>query len=394
MMKKIAIAGTVVVLAAMGAFAAFQFLGSPGQETGTPVAQAAEELQVQPLTDQLTDQVVVDGRVVPVQTADLSLPTGGIVAQVLVSEGQQVEAGQVLLRLQATQQEAALQLARAQLDRAQAQLVELQASARDQELANAQAVLDGAQARLDRVQNGPLSGEIQAAQAALAEAQASLQGVVEGPSDEQLIAAETELANAQAVLRQAQAAYDRVAGNPDIGARPEAVQLEQATNTANAASARLADLKAGARASDIAAARARVQRAQAQLDVLTASNPADVAEAEAAVRQAQAQLDLLQAGVRTETIAVAESEVKSAQAAVAQAEAALADTQLLAPFAGTVAALDVNVGESLSAGTPVITLADLTRWQIETEDLTEFDAVAVQPGGSVCSTFDALPDRV
>ncbi len=226
---------------------------------------------------------------------------------------------------------------------------------------------------------------------ALAEAQASLQGVLDGTSDQQVIAAQAELANAQSALRQAQSAYDRIAGDPEIGARPESLRLEQATNAVAAAQARLDDLKQGASASDVAGARARVQRAQAQLDVLSATNPADVAEAEAALRQSQAQLELIEAGIRPETVAVAEADVQAAQVAVAQAKATLADTELLAPFAGTIASLDVNVGEQIAAGSPVIRLADLSRWQIETEDLKESEAIGIQPGDKVTLTFDAIP---
>lgn len=388
-MKKLTLTLGIVVLTVVAVFAATQVMGR--QQGNAGVVEAAAAPQQAPAA-QPSSRVVVDGRVVPAQRSDLSLATAGVVAELLVAEGDQVQAGQPLLRLQAAQQRAAVDQAKAQISRAQARLQELKAGARAEEVAAATAVLDAAQARLDRIERGPLSAETAAAQAALAEAQAALQGVLEGASRQQLIAAEADLANAQAVVRQAQAAYDRVAGNPDIGARPEAVQLEQATNALNAAQARLDDLQRGASASSIAAARARVQRAQAQLDLLTASNPADIAEAQAAVRQAQAQLDLLAAGSRPETIAVAEADLQAAQAALAQAEAALSDTELRAPFAGVVASLDVNVGEPLSAGTPVLRLADLTRWQIETEDLTEFDAVGLQPGDAVTLTFDALPD--
>ncbi|MCO5243037.1 MAG: hypothetical protein M9927_04270 [Anaerolineae bacterium] len=74
-----------------------------------------------------------------------------------------------------------------------------------------------------------------------------------------------------------------------------------------------------------------MQRAQAQLDLLAATNPADIAEAESAVRQAQAQLDLVEAGVRDETIAVAEADVQAAEAALTQAQAALAEMELGRP---------------------------------------------------------------
>ncbi len=386
MNKKIVIAGGVIAVAAIGAFAVFR--PTPAQNTAqaTTVAPVAE-VRAQPKSG----DILVDGRVVPAQRSDLSLPVNGVLAELLVAEGDRVEAGQPLLRLKSTQQQSAVAQAEAQLARSQARLEELKAGAREQELASAQAVRDAAQARLDRIQKGALPAETAAARAGLAEAQASLQGVLDGTSDQQVIAAQAELANAQSALRQAQAAYDRIAGDPEIGARPESLRLEQATNAVAAAQARLDDLKQGASASDVAGARARVQRAQAQLDVLSATNPADVAEAEAALRQSQAQLELIEAGIRPETVAVAEADVQAAQVAVAQAKATLADTELLAPFAGTIASLDVNVGEQIAAGSPVIRLADLSRWQIETEDLKESEAIGIQPGDKVTLTFDAIP---
>ena len=54
--------------------------------------------------------------------------------------------------------------------------------------------------------------------------------------------------------------------------------------------------------------------------------------------------------------------------------------------------MDLSAGEQVVAGTPVIRLADLTRWQVETEDLTEFDAIGIEPGDAVTITFDAIPD--
>ena len=86
----------------------------------------------------------------PARVAGLSLPTGGIVAEVLVAEGEQVAAGQMLVRLDSARQAAAVTQAEAQLQRAQAALAELKAGLRDEERRSAQAALDAAQARLDR----------------------------------------------------------------------------------------------------------------------------------------------------------------------------------------------------------------------------------------------------
>jgi multidrug resistance efflux pump len=335
--------------------------------------------------------VVADAKVVPARSARLSLPSGGIVAEVLVEEGQQVTAGQVLVKLASGRQTAAVAQAEAQLRRGQASLVELKAGARAEELRAAQAVLDAAQARLDRIKRGPQPAEVAAATATLAEAQAALSKTLAGADEQQIIAAQAEYLNAAAALRQAQAAYDRVRGDANVGLRPEALALEQATNAHAAAQARLAQLKRGASPADIAAAQARVQRAQAQLDLLTAANPADVATAEAEVRRAQAQLDLLAAGARLAAIAAAEAEVAAAEASLAQTRIALAETELRAPFAGVVAALDARVGELVGPAHAVVHLADLSTLQIETDNLTELNVIRVREGAAATITFDAIP---
>jgi HlyD family secretion protein len=120
--------------------------------------------------------------------------------------------------------------------------------------------------------------------------------------------------------------------------------------------------------------------------------PSDLAEAEANLRSSQAQLDQLLAGPREQEIAAAEADVAAATAALQQALVTLADTELRAPFAGTVAELTINVGEQVSPNAPVARLADLSTWQVETEDLTELDVVGVNPSTPVSVTFDAIPD--
>ncbi len=41
---------------------------------------------------------------------------------------------------------------------------------------------------------------------------------------------------------------------------------------------------------------------------------------------------------------------------------------------------------------PVAWLADLSEWQIETDDLTELNVVNVEVGAPAAITFDAIPD--
>jgi multidrug resistance efflux pump len=209
---------------------------------------------------------------------------------------------------------------------------------------------------------------------------------------EQLIAAQAELDDAEAQLRQAQAAYDQVSWREDVGRLPESLQLEQANNAYRAAQARLDELNRGATAAEIASAQAQVRQAQAELDAIQVpARPSAIASAQAELRRAQAELDLLSAGARPEAIEMAQAEVASAQASLDEAKAALAETELRAPFAGTLVELTPAVGEQVSPGEPLVRLADLTVWQVETDDLTEFNVYKVVVGAPATIQFDAIP---
>jgi HlyD family secretion protein len=378
------LAGGIVVLAR----------GRASMPSGTASAEAQPAAQATANTagKEVDRAVVAKGALVPVQHATLSMATSGIVSEMLAKEGDRVEAGQVILRLQNQRQQAALAEADAGVASAQARLETLKAGARDQEISAAQAVLDAAIARLARLQEASRPEDLAATRANLAAAQAALQQLYKGPDENTRIAASADLANAQAAVQNAQAAYDKVKSQPDIALYPQSLQLEQATNTLNASKAHYNELFAQPGADQVAQATAHVKLAQANLDrLLNPATAAEIAEATAGVRQAQAQLDLLKAGARTEDIAAAQAAVAQAQAARQQAVASLADTDLHAPFAGTLAAIDVRQGEQVSAGTPVTEIGDLSRWQVETDDLSELDIVRVQPGQTVGLTFDAIP---
>lgn len=76
----------------------------------------------------------------------LTAPVGELISQVNVVEGQQVKAGEVLLRLDATSANARLALRQAELEQAKAKLAEAVTGARLEEIEKAKATLDGANA--------------------------------------------------------------------------------------------------------------------------------------------------------------------------------------------------------------------------------------------------------
>ncbi|MCB9157651.1 MAG: HlyD family efflux transporter periplasmic adaptor subunit, partial [Caldilineaceae bacterium] len=363
-------------------------LQPPTANVGTQATEATPQVN-EPVA--AVSSIIVDARVVPVQKADLSMSASGIVEAVLVQEGDAVEPDQVLLRLDASRQRVAVAQAQAELSRTQAQLEQLKAGPRPEQVASAQAALDAALARLERITAGAEAGNIDAARAQVSGAQAGLAKLLEGASEQQLIAARADQFNAEAEVRRAQHAYNDVKWRNDVGALPQAADLERATNNLEAAKARLADLESGPTQADLSSANAQIRQAQANLDALQATLPTDVAAALADVQNLEAQLELTKAGARAEEIKAAEAGVAAATAALQNALVSLADTELRAPFAGTVALVNVNPGEQVS-GAPVVQLANLEHLQIETEDLTELQIVDVNIGDKATLEFDAIPD--
>ncbi|MBL8099528.1 MAG: HlyD family efflux transporter periplasmic adaptor subunit [Anaerolineales bacterium] len=108
-----------------------------------------------------------------------------------------------------------------------------------------------------------------------------------------------------------------------------------------------------------------------QLD--TSILEAKVKEAEANLAAAQIQVKyLIRVGTDAKHLEVAENDVARAQALLDSANAILsAQSNLTAPFAGTIVSVNIAPSETVTPGQVVIVLGDLTAYQIETTDLSE-----------------------
>lgn len=116
-----------------------------------------------------------------------------------------------------------------------------------------------------------------------------------------------------------------------------------------------------------------------------------IKEAEANVIIAQTNvLYLRRSGEVQERIDAAKADVERAQAAVDIAKAQLAQLTLVAPFDGTIASVEISPAEIANPGQIIIVMGDLTHFQIETTDLSEKDAPAVQLGQTAKVFIDAL----
>ena len=376
----------VSVVIAAAVFAGYNFLSRASAQQEAVAAAGLEPMR--------QAEVKADAYVVPARYAGLSVIAAGRVTAIPATEGQAVKTGDILLALDDNIQQQALAQAEANVAVAKASLSQLKAGPRPEEIAQAEAVVAQARARLDGLANGPTPEQVATAHQAVMVAQANLDRVKAGPAPEQLNEAAAALASAEAAVRQAQSAYDKVAGQPDVGARPESLKLEQATNEFNRAKAAYQNLVNGATPAEIEVYRQQIAQAQASLNqVLAGATSADVDAARAQLQQAEAALALIKAGARPDAIAAAEAQVSLARAGVAQARASLDQMVLRAPFDGTVGAINVAVGEYLSPGAVAVRLGDTGAWAVETDDLTETEVVRLSVGDAVEVVVDALPGK-
>jgi HlyD family secretion protein len=353
--------GGVVTLAVTGA-----------GRTNNANQQASDKVEAAAPTPDKTE-VVASGRVVAATQAKVGFTTGGKIAEILVKVGDQVEPGQVVARLDSDQPRFSVAQAEARLKTAQARLDEARAGLRPEELSALDAQVSAAKAQVD------------AAQAQLDQARASLARLVAPPTELDLQEAQRRVDQAKDALWGAQAQRDAIGGQAQRGSgelEAAEARVKQSEVEVRLAEIALEKLQAGPTRQDIAEAKARVAQAEANL-----------AAAQADYDRTLANADQQKAGARSESIAVFEAQVREAQVSLDQARAELADTELKAPFAASVAELLANPGEAVNAGSPVVNLMDLAGMQVETTDLQEYDVARLKVGQPVKINVLAVPDK-
>jgi HlyD family secretion protein len=274
----------------------------------------------------------------------LNFATAGTVAEIFVREGERVRKGQPIARLDTTDLELAVR---------QAEVVYL-----TQQVVYSQTV------------QGPKPEDLAAARAALRSAQAALRALEQGPDPTDLEIARLNYEAAKNAIWQAQLTRDKTAGSPlsvPIDVDLARARVGQAELQAEITRLQYEKLKAGARSEQLEAAQAQVAQAQANLARLRPD----------ALTVERTRLQLEQARMQLE-----------------QARRRLEQATLLAPFDGTVIAVNIEIGQVVGAGLPggAIVLADLSDLYL---DLTvdEVDVVRLTEGMPVEITLDALPGR-
>jgi HlyD family secretion protein len=260
--------------------------------------------------------IAVSGRIEGDDSA-VAPKTSGKILEVTVREGDTVNAGQVIARLDDAQ-------VRAREDSARAAL------------ANAQAKVQGAHDQIAVLQEQLRENQLQTGQSTM-----DAEGRVR-QAEADLTAAQADLVQQQAALRLAEFNRDAYARLAKTGAASQQQGLQ-------------AEVQADQQAAVVAGSQRKVESARGALT--TAQANLDTPK----VRSAQTSGTEAQIAQQQSTIAGAKAETAQAQAELAEAEADRADLTVLAPFSGTVLTRAAEPGEVVQAGTAIVTLLDLSK---------------------------------
>ncbi len=306
--------------------------------------------------------------------------TSGRIAEMLVDRGDDVRAGDVLVRLD----DAVLQSQRLE----------------------AEAGLAAAHANLARVLAGARPEEIAAAEAALAQVEAQQEGADQAVIDARdaistPLSLNAEIDAARTQVHLAEQNVEMAKANLAETEIKHNVYAEQGGDVK-----RIWDLQLQAAQAAQVQAQAKLEGAQKYLNVLWSmrANPLTLeaqlhgAEmqsrlTEAQVETAQAALDELKAGPTEEQIAMAKAQVRQAEAAVRLVDAQIAQLTLTAPMEGIVTSRSSQTGETAAAGAPLLTIASLDEMTLVIY-IPENHIGQVRLGQEVEVRVDSFPERV
>jgi membrane fusion protein (multidrug efflux system) len=291
-----------------------------------------------------TDDAQVDGNLYQVS----SRVTGHVV-KVYVDDNQQVQQGQLLVEIDPTDYQVALQQAEADL-----------ASAR------AQAVQASTNVPITRTSVGTTvttsASDVNAVRDLVAQAQ------------KQVVAANAKVDQQRANAQRAQDDVDRYTPlvQKDVISKQ---QYDAAVSAAAAAKAAVAEAEANVLAQQSAVSNAQARLAQAQA---TSTQSVQNAPGQIRVEQSRA--------------AAAQAMVKQAQARVDQAKLNLSYTKIVAPTAGIVNKKNVQVGSNLATGQDLMTIIPLTDLWV-TANFKETQLAHMRPCQPVTLKVDAYGGR-
>ncbi|MCC6403123.1 MAG: efflux RND transporter periplasmic adaptor subunit [Fimbriimonadaceae bacterium] len=393
--------GALVAFCAFGGFAVQQF-----QKTMNAKKDKKPEVTVQ--RGEVSVSVIENGTLNAIKSVEVKSRVSGRVAKLLVDEGDEVEAGQLIAVIDPQETQLQVQQNAAQVRGAQAG-VERAGIEIEQRRVTAQTALQRAEATLRQVQlelkaqPTLTSAAVQAAESALVQAEESERQLISVTQSNARVTATTSVQDAQANLKNASDEMDRQRQLLDKGyvarrsVQEAEVQLQLAQSRLANAKESLSTLEASQNVERKLAAE-RVRQAEADLDRAKANSIQDgvkreqYRQAQAAVREARAQLKdvgALQASRRQQA-----ATVEQLSTVLRDGQRQLGETRIVAPISGVVTKRYMQIGElvaslnSFSAGSPIFRIEDRSKMLVKLQ-VNEIDVAKLRIGMPAKITVDA-----
>ncbi|MEH2079564.1 MAG: efflux RND transporter periplasmic adaptor subunit [Nostoc sp.] len=315
------------------------------------------QLTVPVAAQNVTLRITASGKVVPVQSVNISPKNPGVLSQLYVEQGDRIQQGQILARMDSASIEAQRSQYRANLAQSQAQLAQALAGSRPQEITQAKARLAQAQAQLAAAKAGNRPQEI-------------------AQSKSQVDAAQAKANYTSGQVKRYQYLYEQGAENKQL--------LDQAI-------------------SDDKSARASLEEIKKRLSLVqSGTRSEEIDQRQAAVNEARAALVLLEDGTRSEEIVQRQAAVASAEAQLKGVQVQLEDTIIRAPLSGIVTQKYAEPGAFVTPTTSASTSASATSSSIVAvargleilAQVPEADLGRIKQGQQVEIVADAYPDQV
>jgi len=421
-MKKIIIIVSIIVIVIGGYLIVRSISG--GDELSSVAVARGEVIQ----------NVSVTGTVISAKQIDLQFESSGKIRIIEIEVGDQVDVNQVLIRLDATELQAQLRASLAALDIAQAKLAQTLAGNRPEDIQVYQAAVDkaelevvnkeqalvDAQADADTNLNEAYEDALDACRTAYTIADQSLlitfvgirQEYFNGSSqlaigvrDRENIA-KNDLSIAEDYLAIAEDSFSY--NNIDSALDRMQTAVTSIRNALSYLRAALSDPSVSNNVStshetSIDTARSNIDSelvaltsAEQNIDSTKVANQTNINTAQANLDAAKASLSKVQdeliskqAGPRQTDIDLSQAEVNQARAKVAEVQAKISKIILKAPVAGTITAIEKEIGETAQANSVIVSMISDGVFQVEA-NVSETEIAKVSLGDKVVMTLDAL----
>lgn len=379
----------------------------------------------------VTSSVSANGVLQPLTTVEVKSNVGGQVVELAVDEGDIVQPGQLIARIDPTdtqtayeQSQADLESAVSRVNQAREQLA-MQNLQNDAQIESARESLAAAKARLlqaqeqSKIQPRLTNASITQAKSSLASAEASLKQTQNALIPQKLSSAQAAYDQAKASHETAQKDQTRQKELLAKGFVPKS-QVDVAEEKYNVTKAQLEsanrklDTVKDETDQDLNTAKARVEQAKAELENANANSvqvkirEQELVSAQAGVKQAEAALKSAIAAthqdkIRQGDIIQAKSQVQRSQSALNNTKTQLGYTTIVAPRAGVITKKYVEEGSIVTAGRSsfsgsgsgvgIVDIADVSG-MFTLVNVDETDIASIKVGQMVDVTVEAYPNEM